>query len=166
MPRGHEPEGEAPLSNAERQARYRARRKEKHASVTVRPRPPAGRWSRIQRWHAAVAELVDLQPRDSTLCHCRFGTRRPRRYSRRSPTWTSKDWPRLMPQWPGRMDARLTQCAEVRARASRAALRAPASRLRPLTRSPSPQHLVDMPFRTGVSTAGGVISTLRAECHF
>lgn len=61
MPRGREPEGEAPLSNAERQARYRSRRKRKHAAATVRPRPPAGRRSRIQRWHAAVAELVDLQ---------------------------------------------------------------------------------------------------------
>lgn len=61
MPRGREPEGEAPLSNAERQARYRARHKEKQASVIIRPPRPIGRRSRIQRWHAAVAELVDLQ---------------------------------------------------------------------------------------------------------
>jgi len=53
-----------------------------------------------------------------------------------------------------RTDPRLTQCAGVRARASRAALRAPASRLWPLTPSPSPPRLVDMPFRTGVSADG------------
>jgi hypothetical protein len=61
MPRGREPEGEAPLSNAERQARYRARHKEKQASDIVPPRRPIGRRTRVQRWHAAVAELVDLQ---------------------------------------------------------------------------------------------------------
>jgi predicted phage gp36 major capsid-like protein len=60
MPRGREPEGEAPLSNAERQVRYRARHKEKQASANVRP-PRVGRRTRIQRWRAAVAELVDLQ---------------------------------------------------------------------------------------------------------
>jgi hypothetical protein len=61
MPRGRESEGEAPLSNAARQARYRVRHKEKQASVIVPPLRPVGRRSRIQRWHAAVAELVDLQ---------------------------------------------------------------------------------------------------------
>src|SRR3979490_1866697 len=54
----------------------------------------------------------------------------------------------------GRTDPRLTHCAGVRARASRAALRAPASRLWPLTPSPSPPRLVDMPFRKGVSADG------------
>jgi hypothetical protein len=33
MPRGRESEGEVPLSNAARQARYRARHKEKQPSV-------------------------------------------------------------------------------------------------------------------------------------
>jgi hypothetical protein len=33
MPRGREPEGEVPLSNAARQARYRARHKEKPDSL-------------------------------------------------------------------------------------------------------------------------------------
>jgi hypothetical protein len=61
MPRGREPEGEAPLSNAERQKRYRARRKKAQPSVIVRTRRPVDRRSRIQRWHDAVAELVDLQ---------------------------------------------------------------------------------------------------------
>jgi hypothetical protein len=55
MPRGREPEGEAPLSNAERQARYRVRHKEKQASVIVRPLRPVDRRSRLQRWHAAPA---------------------------------------------------------------------------------------------------------------
>jgi hypothetical protein len=40
---------------------YRARHKEKQASVIVPPRRPIGRRTRIQRWRAAVAELVDLQ---------------------------------------------------------------------------------------------------------
>jgi hypothetical protein len=61
MPRGRESEGEAPLSNAARQARYRARHKEKQPSVVVRSRRPADRRRRPQRWHDAVAELVDLQ---------------------------------------------------------------------------------------------------------
>src|SRR5208337_3776273 len=53
-----------------------------------------------------------------------------------------------------RTDPRLTHYAGLRARASRAALRAPASRLWPLTPSPSAPRLVDMPFRTGVSADG------------
>ena len=61
MPRGHEPEGEAPLSNAERQARYRARHKEAQPAVTVRTLRAVGRRNRIRRWHDAVAELVDIQ---------------------------------------------------------------------------------------------------------
>jgi hypothetical protein len=99
MSRGRESEGEAPLSNAARQARHRARHKEKQASAIVRPLRPVGRprlrrarLSRIQRWHAAVAELVDLQ-------------------------------------------------------AGYAAWRAPASRLWPLTPSPTPQRLADMAIR-------------------
>jgi hypothetical protein len=61
MPRGRESEGEAPLSNAARQARYRARHKEKQSSVVVRSRRPVDRRSRLQHWHDAVAELLDLQ---------------------------------------------------------------------------------------------------------
>jgi hypothetical protein len=60
MPRGREPEGEVPLSNAARQARYRTRHKEKQASANLRPHR-VGRRTRIQRWRAAVAELLDLQ---------------------------------------------------------------------------------------------------------
>ena len=61
MPGGREPEGEAPLSNAERQARYRARHKEEQPPVIVRTRRPVDRRSRLQRWRDAVGELVDVQ---------------------------------------------------------------------------------------------------------
>jgi hypothetical protein len=47
------------MTHAERQARYRA----SHAQGVskVRYRTPADRRSRPQRWHDAVAELLDLQ---------------------------------------------------------------------------------------------------------
>lgn len=63
MPRGRQPEGETTLSNAERQARYRARHKTDHPTpvVRVRYRRPADRRSRPQRWDDAVAELLALQ---------------------------------------------------------------------------------------------------------
>jgi predicted phage gp36 major capsid-like protein len=61
MPRGREPEDEAPLSNAERQARYRAHHRREQTPVIVRTRRLAERRNRVQRWHAAVAELIDLQ---------------------------------------------------------------------------------------------------------
>ena len=63
MPRGRQPEGETTLSNAERQARYRARHKERSpdTGLRVRYRRPADRRSRPQRWNDAVAELLALQ---------------------------------------------------------------------------------------------------------
>ena len=61
MPRGREPEGEVPLSNAERQARWRARHKEEQPTVIVRARRPVDRRSRIQRWRDAAGELLDIQ---------------------------------------------------------------------------------------------------------
>ena len=60
MPRGRKPQGAQALSNAERQARYRAR----HASAQPSPlRAPLARirQTRPQRWRAAVAELIVLQ---------------------------------------------------------------------------------------------------------
>jgi hypothetical protein len=55
---GRRPIGQHPLTGAERQARYRAR----HATAPViRYRRPADRRSRVQRWQAAVAELLALQ---------------------------------------------------------------------------------------------------------
>ena len=61
MPRGRTPEGEHPLSAAERQARYRARHQAQQATPIIRFRRPADRRSRLQRWHDAVATLVALQ---------------------------------------------------------------------------------------------------------
>jgi hypothetical protein len=58
MTRGRKPQGEHPLTGAERQARDRAR----HAGIrVVGYRRPIDRGSRHQRWHDAVAELVTLQ---------------------------------------------------------------------------------------------------------
>jgi sugar phosphate isomerase/epimerase len=58
MARGRKPQGDHPLTAAERQARYR----ERHARAPVlRYRRPVDRRSRWQRWQDAVAELVALQ---------------------------------------------------------------------------------------------------------
>ena len=61
MPRGRTPEGEHPLSNAERQARYRARRKADQTAPVVRCWRPVDRRSRSQRWNDLVAGLLALQ---------------------------------------------------------------------------------------------------------
>jgi hypothetical protein len=51
--------GEAPLTGAERQARYRAARTV--GTPVVRIRRPADRRPRVQRWNDTVAGLADLQ---------------------------------------------------------------------------------------------------------
>jgi hypothetical protein len=61
MPSGRRPEGKHALSNAERQARYRARRQAEQPSPLLRYRRPTDRRSRAQRWREAVAELLALQ---------------------------------------------------------------------------------------------------------
>jgi hypothetical protein len=61
MPRGQQPEGETALSNAERQARWRAKDQAPTSSVVIRARRPVDRRSRVQRWRDAVSELVDIQ---------------------------------------------------------------------------------------------------------
>jgi hypothetical protein len=61
MPRGRQPQGEQPLSNADRQARYRVRHEGSKPAPVVRYRRPADRRTRPQRWHDAVAELLALQ---------------------------------------------------------------------------------------------------------
>jgi hypothetical protein len=61
MPNGCPPKGEHALSNAERQARFRARRQAQQAAPVTRYRKPVDRRSRPQRWHDAVAELLALQ---------------------------------------------------------------------------------------------------------
>ncbi len=60
MPRGREPEGDTALTNAERQARYRARRSAPQPPVVIKhPRPP--RRSRTKRWNGALAEMFAVQ---------------------------------------------------------------------------------------------------------
>jgi hypothetical protein len=61
MPRGRQPGGETALSNAERQARWRAKHQASVPSVVIRARQPVDRRSRAQRWRDAVAELLDIQ---------------------------------------------------------------------------------------------------------
>ena len=61
MPENPKTEAKHVLSNAERQARYRANRMTAPVEVATRPPRPADRRSRPQRWHDAVKELLDLQ---------------------------------------------------------------------------------------------------------
>ena len=61
MPRGCKPTGDHALSNAERQARYRARQQVASATAVTRPRGPTDRRSRPQRWRDAVGTLLTLQ---------------------------------------------------------------------------------------------------------
>jgi hypothetical protein len=57
--RGRPPQGDRALSGAERQARYRQRQAARRPPPR-QPRPTRA-LSRVQRWRAAVAELVALQ---------------------------------------------------------------------------------------------------------
>jgi len=68
MPRGRQPQGEHPLSNAERQARYRARHQAHQPTPVPRYRRPADRRTRPQRWRDAVAELLALQAEYAAWC--------------------------------------------------------------------------------------------------
>jgi hypothetical protein len=61
MPRGQKSEGETPLSNAERQARYRARHLKQPPPVVIRTRRPVDRRSRPQRWDDATNVLLGIQ---------------------------------------------------------------------------------------------------------
>ena len=61
MPRGREPEGDAALSNAERQARHRARRRAVQPPATIKRRPATTRRSRTKRWNDALAEMLTVQ---------------------------------------------------------------------------------------------------------
>jgi hypothetical protein len=53
--------GKLVLSNAERQARYRARLKAHQPTPVIRYRRPKDKRSRAQRWDDAVTELLALQ---------------------------------------------------------------------------------------------------------
>ena len=61
MPRGQKPQGERALSNAERQARYRARHAQQPSHSVIRTRRPVDRRSRIQRWDDATNALLGIQ---------------------------------------------------------------------------------------------------------
>ena len=61
MPRGRQPQQEHPLSNAERQALYRARHLAEKPTPVIRYRRPADRRTRPERWSDAIGELVSLQ---------------------------------------------------------------------------------------------------------
>ncbi|MGH7118203.1 MAG: hypothetical protein ACREFP_04305 [Acetobacteraceae bacterium] len=60
MPRGCAPEGSIALTNAERQARYRARRLALPSPVVAKPHRPARR-SRSKRWNDSLAEMIAVQ---------------------------------------------------------------------------------------------------------
>jgi hypothetical protein len=61
MPEYDKVTSQGALSNAERQARYRARRLAAEGAPVIRIRRAVDRRSRPQRWRAAVAELLALQ---------------------------------------------------------------------------------------------------------
>ena len=58
---GRKSQGERPLTGAERQARYRARRADMPAPIPPASRPRPRRLTRIERWDAGVGGLVALQ---------------------------------------------------------------------------------------------------------
>ena len=60
MPGGREPKGQTALTNAERQACYRARRQASRPPLTVKPSRPVRR-SRTKRWNDALAEMLAVQ---------------------------------------------------------------------------------------------------------
>ena len=66
MPRGRKPQGERALSNAERQARHRARHSTQSPPIMTHTRQPTNRRSRPQRWRNAVGELLALQAEYAT----------------------------------------------------------------------------------------------------
>ena len=61
MPSGRMPEGAVTLSNAERQARFRARRQTPQPPLTIKRSPAPARRSRSKRWNDALAEMFAVQ---------------------------------------------------------------------------------------------------------
>jgi len=61
MPRGCQPEGQTALSNAERQARWRARRRASPPPSPIKRPAVRARRSRSNRWNDALAELTTIQ---------------------------------------------------------------------------------------------------------
>jgi hypothetical protein len=60
MPNGCMPEGSTALTNAERQARYRAKTPALQPPLPIK-RPQAARRSRSKRWNDALAEMLTVQ---------------------------------------------------------------------------------------------------------
>ena len=61
MPSGRMPEGPAALSNAERQARHRAKMLALRPPLPAKRSKAAARRSRSQRWNDALVELLTVQ---------------------------------------------------------------------------------------------------------
>jgi len=61
MPRGREPEGQTALTNAERQARFRARRQAQQPTSVAVKQPRPARRSRTKRWNDALREMFAVQ---------------------------------------------------------------------------------------------------------
>jgi len=61
MPSGRMPEGSAALSNAERQARHRAKQLAVQPPLTIKRAAVATRRSRSKRWNGALAEMMAIQ---------------------------------------------------------------------------------------------------------
>ena len=61
MPRGRMPEGSVALSNAERQARHRAKIQAVQPRITIKRPAAAARRSRSKRWNDALAEMIAVQ---------------------------------------------------------------------------------------------------------
>jgi hypothetical protein len=82
--------GERPMTDAERQARYRATRASE--APAVRMRRPLDHRSRAKRWSDAIAELITLQGQYAAgwkLCQRTYMTAPPPRRCSRSATSTS-----------------------------------------------------------------------------
>ena len=61
MPRGRMPEGLTALSNAQCQARHRARKQALQPPLTVKRPLATTRRSRSKRWNDALAEMIAVQ---------------------------------------------------------------------------------------------------------
>ena len=68
MSEGRNPDRPPALTNAERQARHRARRQAQQAAPVLRYRRPADRRTRPQRSHDAFAELLALRADYAAWC--------------------------------------------------------------------------------------------------
>jgi hypothetical protein len=173
MPRGRQPEGETALSNAERQARWRAKHQAPAPSVVIRTRRPVDRRSRVQRWRDAVTELVNIQSDCAEWLDAlpeAFGERRPRKRFRPSSIWTStrsRRWNRHADMAATEFNRAhgipmmLGETVGLKGRASRAG--EPVSALDPAALT---QRRAVMPFRAGWVGRSGVSFLLCARSVF